>query len=192
MKNTPPEPVVHLRPFERRDYARLLRAMTSPEALMQWAGPLFDFPLDEPQLEAYRLSVDRQPGLRRIWTACTPDEAPVGHIELNEIDGHAARLCRVLIEPSQRRRGLGRAMVRQALQVGFGDLGLHRIELLVFDFNDAAIRCCERVGFVREGHLREARSIGGRFWSLDCMAILEPEWRALVESKSGSAVGGAA
>lgn len=176
MPDLTPPPALHFHPFERRDFPRILRAIDTPEALMQWAGPLFAFPLDEAQLESYRLSADLQPATRRIYTVCLSSREPMGHIELNEIDGHSARLCRVYVDPSRRRRGLGRAMVRQALHIAFDELGLERVDLGVFDFNTAAIRCYEAEGFVREGHLRRARRVGQEVWDLDLMAILKDEW----------------
>ena len=69
-------------------------------------------------------------------------------------------------------------MLRRLLQIGFDGLGLHRIDLVVFDFNRAAIKCYEGVGFVKEGHLRESRRIGNEYWSLYQMSILEHEWRS--------------
>ena len=176
MPDVTPQPELHFRPFECKDFPRILRAIDTPQALVQWAGPLFAFPLDEAQLERYRLSAEQQPGTRRIFTACLSGGDPVGHIELNEIDGHSARLCRVLIDPSRRGRGLGRAMVRQALRVGFDELGLERVHLGVFDFNTDAIRCYQAEGFVTEGHLRQARRVGQEVWDLDLMAILKDEW----------------
>jgi len=167
-----------LRRFDRLDFDRLIAWIENPEALMQWAGGFFRYPLDRMQLEAYRASAEGQPATRRIYTACDVAGQPVGHIELNDVDGHAARLCRVMIDPSRRGLGLGRAMVRRALHIGFQELHLHRVDLGVFDFNLAAIRCYEQEGFVREGNLREARRVGDAFWSLELMAILEDEWRA--------------
>jgi RimJ/RimL family protein N-acetyltransferase len=164
-----------LRPFERPDFDRLLAWIDSPESLMLWAGPLFRFPLDVAQLEAYRASAEPQSSPRRIYTACETNGERVGHIELNR---HSARLCRVLVDPARRRQGLGRAMVRPILRLTFAEHGLHRVDLLVFDFNRAAIRCYEAEGFEREGHLRDARRVGDKNWSLNLMAILEPEWRA--------------
>jgi RimJ/RimL family protein N-acetyltransferase len=179
MPDPTPHPDLLLRTFERRDFPRILQAMDTPQALMQWAGPQFAFPLDEAQLESYRLVAEQQPALRRIFTACLSGGEPVGHIELNEIDGHSARLCRVWIEPSRRGRGLGRAMVRQALHIAFDGLGLERVDLGVFDFNTAAIRCYLAEGFVKEGHLRRARRVGQEVWDLDLMAILRDDWLRL-------------
>ncbi len=183
MPDDHPLPEVRLRPFEPQDYPRLLDAVGSPQDLMQWAGPQFELPLDQAQLEAYRASALGEASTRRIHTACDGTGQPVGHIELNDIDGHAARLCRVLIDPAFRGRGFGRAMVRPALHIGFDELGLQRIDPGVYDFNTAAIRCYELGGFVKEGHLRQARKVGDETWSLDPMGILESECRRLENAR---------
>jgi len=113
MPDDHPLPEVRFRTFQPQDYPRLLDAVDSLQALVQWAGPLFRFPLDEAQLEAYRTSAMGQASTRRISTACDAAGRPMGHIELNEIDGHSARMCRVLIDPPFRGQRFGRAMVRQ-------------------------------------------------------------------------------
>jgi len=180
---------IELRPFERKDFSRLIAWVKSPEFLLQWAGPIFDFPLDLIQLEIYLRGAEEEPPTRNIYKAIRPrDNAVIGHVELANIDrrNKSATLCRVLIgEPPLRGTGLGIEMVRRALDVGFSELGLHRIDLVVFDFNTAAIRCYERAGFMREGQLREARKIGGEYWTLNQMSILEQEWRIQQASSHG-------
>ena len=68
-------------------------------------------------------------------------------------------------------------MVRRALQYGFEELNLHRIDLGAWDFNTPAIRCYEACGFVREGLQRECRRMGEGWWNNVQMSILEQEWR---------------
>ena len=173
--------MIVLRPFERSDFARLIGWVGSPAFLLQWAGPLFTYPLDVAQLDRYLADAQQEPPTRMVFTAV--DEATgaaVGHIELAKIDARnrSASLSRVLIgEASQRGKGAGVEMVRRALEVGFDRLGLHRIDLVVFDFNRGAIACYERAGFAIEGRLREARRFGEEFWTLIQMSILEHEWR---------------
>jgi len=175
---------IELRPFERRDFSRLILWIESPEFLLQWAGPIFTFPLDEPQLERYLEKSHGDSPTRRIAKAVhLGTNEVVGHIELDDIDlrNKSGRLCRVLVgRPSFRGKGIGAQMIRKLLEVGFNQLGLHRIDLVVFDFNRAAIQCYERVGFVKEGQLRDARRIGAEYWSLYQMSILEQEWRPAV------------
>ena len=60
----------------------------------------------------------------------------------------------------------------------FTSLGLHRVSLSVFAFNERAIRSYTRVGFVSEGRAREAIWRDGCWWDEIHMSVLEPEWRA--------------
>ncbi len=189
MPENHPLPEIRLRPFEPQDYPRLLSAMDSLQALMQWSGPFFRFPLDDSQLKAYRASGIGDTAPRRIHTACNAAGQPVGHIELNDIDGHSARLCRVLIDPPFRGRGFGRSIVRRTLRIAFDEMRLQRVDLGVYDFNTAAIRCYELEGFVKEGHLRQARRVGDETWSLDLMGILVSEWRQIEDARSKPATG---
>ena len=174
--------MLELRPFGRDDFQRLISWITSPEFLLQWAGPSFAYPLDKAQLEKYVQESEGRHLRRRIFKAVdTASDSVVGHIELSGIDlrNKAARVCRVLVgDPSYRGKGIGTWMMKKILDLGFNQYGLHRIDLVVFDFNKPAIRCYEKLGFVKEGCLRECRKIGDEYWSLCQMSILESEWRS--------------
>ncbi|GET35556.1 putative acetyltransferase [Microseira wollei NIES-4236] len=78
-----------------------------------------------------------------------------------------------------RGQGIGTEMVRKTLAIGFDRLDLHRISIGVFDFNKEAIACYEKVGFVKEGYLRESWRVGDEYWSIYIMSMLESEWKAL-------------
>ncbi len=77
---------------------------------------------------------------------------------------------------SARRRGIGLQMVRQILKVGFDNQRLHRIELVVFTFNEAAVSCYEKAGFQTEGVMRQIVRVGGEYWHWKMMSILEEEY----------------
>jgi len=177
---------VELKPFERSDFRRLIGWIPSPEFLLQWAGPIFQYPLDTVQLEEYIRGSEGLRPIRLIFKVQTlKDHTVVGHIELNGIDrkNNSATVCRVLVgEPSLRGKGIGSQMTRRLLEIGFDQMGLHRIDLVVFDFNRSAIRCYEAAGFVREGCLRESRRTKSGYWSLYQMSILEKEWRIISNS----------
>ncbi len=174
-----PLDVLTLRPFERADFDRLIGWIESPELLMQWAGPIFTYPLDAGQLERYKLLATGDPPTRYIYTARVGAIA-VGHIELSQVDRRhsSATLARVLIAPRQRGAGLGGQMITQTLAIGFDKLGLHRLDLNVFDFNHAAIACYTHAGLVREGLLRDARRVDDAYWSVVTMSMLATEWPA--------------
>lgn len=68
-------------------------------------------------------------------------------------------------------------MVRKLLEIGFSQLGLHRIDLRVYEFNASATSCYEKVGFVREGLMRKVQKVDGEYWDAVVMSILKEEWK---------------
>ena len=93
---------------------------------------------------------------------------------ISPIHGKAELQIR-LGEQDARGRGFGREAVALLLDFAFTDLNLHRVELTVLSDNQPAIRLYEGAGFVREGVLRQAAHIDGRYVDLILMAILRDE-----------------
>jgi RimJ/RimL family protein N-acetyltransferase len=77
--------------------------------------------------------------------------------------------------------GFGTEATQLMLDHAFGTLGLHRISLYVFEFNERAIRAYRRCGFVIEGRARESIWRDGRWWDELAMSVLESDWRAARE-----------
>lgn len=101
-------------------------------------------------------------------------DAVVAHAELNVLAEHdLGQLRRVAVAPKMRGRGIGQALVRRLVELGFDELGLHRLELVVFSFNQPARCCYERAGFREEGRALEARKASDGYWDLIQMAMLE-------------------
>lgn len=175
--------MIALRPFTAEDVPVLLGWITSPEFLVQWGGSGFSWPLDAEQLERTLLPPAEAEPTMLAFTAVEKESGEaVGHIELLAINrgNRSAIVGRVLIGPETLRgQGLGTEMVRAVLRIGFEELGLHRLGLHVFDFNASAIACYEKVGFRKEGRLRDAYRIGDSFWSVYAMSMLEEEWKGM-------------
>ena len=74
----------------------------------------------------------------------------------------------------------GRGYLKEALPVlldhAFGALALHRIEADVDPRNTASIRLLERMGFRREGYLRERYLQAGEIQDAVIFGLLEDEW----------------
>lgn len=120
------------------------------------------------------------------------DTAEVFAIRLGE-DGHIIGLAGFddIIKPNgvatlfigigntaDRGRGYGRQALELLIDYGFKTLDLHRIQLQVLEFNQAAIRLYEKAGFVREGVLREFLIREGRRYDLIMYGLLKKEWQA--------------
>lgn len=173
---------IHLEPFERGDFQRLIRWVPTAEFMLLWSGPYFTFPLNESQLEAYLHSAEGVPSPRKIFKAVADETGEVvGHIELNAIDWKnlSGMVSKVLVgSENKRENGIGTQMMQRLIEIAFEDLGLHRLALYVFDFNEPAINCYKKVGFKIEGHLRDFRKAGdNRYYSSYLMALLKPDWR---------------
>ena len=67
-------------------------------------------------------------------------------------------------------------MLKEVLNFGFDTLNLNRVALGVFDFNEAAIKCYEKLGFSLEGTTRESAKAGDTYWNCHLMSILKKEW----------------
>ncbi|BFH69862.1 GNAT family N-acetyltransferase [Paenibacillus dendritiformis] len=173
--------MIALQYFEPSDFQQLISWSGDEAFLLQWAGPEFKYPLTEDQLLEYiKGANDVERSHRLIYKAIeTETNQTVGHISIGRIERYnrSARIGKVLIgNKSSRGKGYGTQIMQQALRIGFEELQLHRISLGVFDFNESARRCYEKLGFVQEGVTRDARRYQDSYWSLVEMSILEDEW----------------
>lgn len=105
----------------------------------------------------------------------------VGTCAFSQLDGdNGSALYHITIgEADAWGRGYGTEATRLMLGHAFGNLGLHRIALFVFEFNERAIRAYRRCGFVIEGRSRESIWREGRWWDELAMSILESDWRRM-------------
>lgn len=103
----------------------------------------------------------------------------IGTCAFSQLDGdNGSVLYHITIgEKDAWGRGYGTEATRLMVEHAFGKLGLHRVALSVFEFNERAIRAYASCGFAVEGRAREAIWRDGRWWDEVSMSILEPEWR---------------
>jgi RimJ/RimL family protein N-acetyltransferase len=168
------------------DVAPILEWISGPDELVQWAGPaLFAWPLTLAQLESYvaGASAAGRRVFRPVPAGARGGDEQTGLLGLCELGEsstrhRSAKVCRVLVAPSHRGEGVGRAMVSLLADIAFGEHEVHRLHLNVYSFNEAAIRCYQAAGFRREGLLRDTTLTTGGFWDTVVMAMLEDEWRS--------------
>lgn len=105
----------------------------------------------------------------------------IGDIAIMDMDNPKNRSgsFRIAIDSELAGRGYGTEATQLMLGYGFGMLNLHRIQLDVYTINDRAIHVYEKVGFKREGILREAHYYNYRYYDTVIMSILEDDYRAL-------------
>ncbi len=108
------------------------------------------------------------------------DDRLIGTCALSQLDAdNGSALFHITIgEKDTWGRGYGTEATRLMIDHAFGGLGLHRVGLAVFSFNDRAIRSYRSCGFVVEGRAREAIWRDGRWWDEISMSILDSDWAA--------------
>ena len=104
---------------------------------------------------------------------------PVGVIGLMNVSetNASADLSIIVGSADDRDQGVGTEAIRLLLGYAFEDLGLNRVGLSVFDFNESAISTYEKIGFSREGRLRKAIRRDDSFRDAILMSVLAEEWR---------------
>lgn len=74
-------------------------------------------------------------------------------------------------------KGYGTETTFLVARYAFDTLNLNRLWLHVYDSNPAGIRCYEKVGFKREGVLRQDHFGEGRYADTIVMGLLRDEWK---------------
>jgi RimJ/RimL family protein N-acetyltransferase len=82
----------------------------------------------------------------------------------------------IFINPDMQGLGAGKAITAWMLEYGFQTLGLNKIYLYVDGDNHSAVGLYLKLGFVKEGHLREHRFKNGKFHDKLVYGILKKDW----------------
>jgi RimJ/RimL family protein N-acetyltransferase len=115
-----------------------------------------------------------------LWAIALKDsDRCIGHVGLYKLD-HRVRKGEfgIVIEESQWGKGFGRRATSAALEFGFDQLNLNKIDLEVLATNLRAIALYERIGFRKDGLLREEQFRDGHYVDLVIMSILRREMQA--------------
>ncbi len=133
---------LRLRPFDAR-YARHVASWVADEMeLFQLA------PRTPPPLTPMKVLGWKRPGRTAYMITADREEAPLGYGEINLLDQRRREfwLGHLIVDPLQRGRGIGTAMVRLLIEEAVRSLGARRVSLVVFPANEAAIRCYRAAG----------------------------------------------
>ena len=168
---TLPGPVVDLRPITVDDAMAMFLSLSDEESV-RLTGTQATFTLEEVETHCARVAAATD---RHDFAITRPgDPTYLGEVVLMDIDEHnrSAVFRIALARESLFGQGLGTAATQRIVDFGFDDLGLHRIELEVYAFNDRARHVYEALGFSVEGVKRDALWQDDAFHDAVVMSIL--------------------
>ena len=170
---------LELRKIRRDDASFFFDMFSNSEVMRYWsAPPMSDRSQAELWVEEAVRSYDRGQWFPLV-AARVEDEAPIGYCSLHSFhfESRRAELGYALAHPYW-----GAGYMHEALcavvDFAFGQLSLHRLEADLDPENAASARTVERLGFVREGHLRERWIVDGTITDSWIYGLLEQEWRS--------------
>ncbi|MFZ0888795.1 MAG: GNAT family protein [Candidatus Binataceae bacterium] len=172
--------LVRLRAYEKSDLDAVMKWVNDEEVKhFLGSGPL-TYPVSRIQEEQFIEMANRPADDRKTFAIETLQGEYIGGIDLHAIDwiSRHAEIGIVIGDKHLWGKGYGSDAMRVLLRLVFDKMGLHRVWLRVYSFNERAIASYERCGFKREGVLREQHLADGRYHDVIVMGLLEPEYRA--------------
>lgn len=163
--------LVTLQPMRAEHAAELFAVILDAES-MRLTGTHATFTFE--QIERWAATRAEQPDRLDFAVVRNATGAVVGDLAVNDLDTDN-RSCgfRIALLASAAGQGLGTAATRLIVEYLLG-LGVHRIELEVYDFNPRARHVYEKVDFVHEGTKRDALLWDGQWIDAHLMAIVAP------------------
>jgi len=83
----------------------------------------------------------------------------------------------LFIHPDYQGKKIGSKIMEAMIGHAFMQLNLHRLEAEIIEYNPAALRLVEKLGFVNEGRLREARYFDGKYYDILRYGLLKSEYQ---------------
>lgn len=170
-------PRVRLTAVRSDDLATVAHWYEDSEFTRQYDGSA-SFPRSTTRLQTALTDVDKSDTAFMFGIRLHHTDDLIGVIDLDYVlwSSGVSWLAIGIGEPAYRGQGYGGEALGLLLRFAFHELNLHRLQLNVFSYNTRAIRLYERLGFTREGVLREFLHRDGQRFDVYVYGLLAREW----------------
>jgi len=176
---------VTLRWLGPEDVGALHEVFSNADVMRYWSRPAFT-QLDDAR--ALLAAIERAFAARSLFQwgiARNEDDRVIGTCTLAAVDASNLRAeLGYALGRAYWRQGLMREALDRLLAYAFGELRLRRLEADVDPRNAASITLLEKLGFQREGLLRERWCVAGEVQDTVWLGLLRREWEARQPSSS--------
>ena len=135
-------------------------------------------PLTLKEEEEWLDRVARDEGVVTLGIVVRETDRLIGATGLHQADLRNRHSCfGILIgEKTEWGKGYGTEATGLVVRYAFETLNLNRVWLHAFEYNQGGLRAYEKVGFRREGVLRQDCFRDGRYWDTIVMGVLREDW----------------
>lgn len=170
---------IRLRAHRDGDLRDLFAVHSDPKVMRYWSFPAWtELQQAHPRLHDAKNGCD--PARLLCWAiARRNDDRLIGGVTLYAINREQGRAeIGYSLGSAHWGQGLAREALQLALGHAFGALQLRRLEADIDPRNEGSLRLIERLGFVREGLLRERWLVAGDLQDSAIYGLLARDWKS--------------
>lgn len=164
--------MIKMIPFTLEDAPALMGWIDSVELLMQFGGPNYSYPLTLDQISTIVQEPNRL--AFSFWDIKANQLFGHGQILINEDDFRLSSL--IIGHPNYRSQGLGAEITKELTHFGFQNTNHQVASLHVFDFNNAAIKAYQKIGFQVVPNWGKTRIVNTKAWNLIKMQLSKSDF----------------
>lgn len=166
---------MRLRPYiPCRDFDEIKNWISDERTHAMWCARLIGYPIEKENFESFMQEIAAKFG-DSPYVVTSDEGRIVGFFCYSvDLDTNEGMLKFVMVDPSQRGKGIGKEMLRLAVGYAFDITGAEAVQLNVFSENIRAIKCYESVGFTVRRTDADAFRYKDEAWGRCNMVIKKP------------------
>lgn len=170
--------MVKLAPLQPQHVAHFYTWLRDPEVI-EYSLSAFQGMKTTQQIDQWFGATLQQENSLNLGIYLEKTDALIGYAGLSNISAtnHSAEYFLFIGEKALWGKGVGTAVTKQIVRLGFTDHQLNRIMLTVSELNTGGWKAYAKAGFVVEGRLRQATCRQGVFHDKIVMSVLKTEWQ---------------
>ena len=167
--------LVRLRAFDNSDLMQCLAYSNDYEVMRGASGAILYPSTVDDEARAMGQSTSYTSGEYQFAIETKEEQRFIGKCGFTRVNwkNRLAELAILIGDREYRGKGYGEDAIKTLCKFGFEEMNLHKIKAVVFDFNEAALRCYEKCGFQREGLLRQEMYREGAYHDVAVLGLIK-------------------
>lgn len=173
--------MITLAPLQPEQAACFYEWLSDPEVI-EYSLSAFQTMQTKPQIDRWFAATLQQENCLNLGIYTEATNTLIGYAGLSGIStlNHSGEYFIFIGEKAFWGKGVGTAVTKQIVRLGFTQLHLNRIMLTVSEANTGGLKAYVNAGFLVEGRLRQACCRRGLFHDKIVMSILKSDWQAQI------------